>query len=485
MLIRTTDRQVRVPVTIHSKQAEFIKWEDYVVALIWGRGTGKSVAGAIKVLERRLRHPKSIGLAGASTHQQVAASTQKHFIALLRKLKIPYERNKRPKDPELAAKLEDMGITDFYGVVTLPNGSIQVFRSLGKTAFEALRGGEYADIWFDEARELTYLCFQTLAPCLRGYGDIDYQIIITTSPKGFNWIYEILADEASDKYVENSRWSHATSRANPFNPADFVSRLLGSMTAKMAAQEVDAVFTSITGAVWPEFVPEQFPRGSFLPWEFDPLAQTFFSIDFGYRSPAIIVVQEIRPKIAKEYGIVDASGRPLDNCEVVIDEWLPFDTRLDQLTDWLLRWENGENQWDWKGSFDFGAYDPAGDNVNQDSGKRPAQELRVAGLPLLSIPSLPKYRSVSWGCEVVGSRFQNARGERRLFVASKPGEKRRSSIVPGCTSKFLAYCYPEDEEEKPVDEKPVKGGAGAPDHAADALRYLEVLRHGSYSTLRY
>lgn len=477
-----TDTEVRFKQTVHPKQAEFLSWDDYVVEALWGRGAGKSCVGAKKVLQRRLEYPGTMGLAGNSTHKQTTYTTQAHFLKALNEWEIPYTRNQRPKDAALATALEIAGITNFNGVIALPNGSVEVFASLGDQAFDAWRGPDFADLWFDEARDLSYECFQVLSACLRGYGDIPYQIIITTTPNGMDhWTSHITLDESHERHVKSSRCSRGTSHDNPFNPPGYVDRMLEAMSPRMAQQEIYGELTSLSGAVWPELLPKKYPIGNLIPWVFDFNADTYFSIDFGYRSPAILVIQSIRPHVAQRLGIVDVRGKPITNADVIIGEWLPSDTRNDELIKWVQRYASGDNPYGAAFKFKWGSYDPAGDAVGQETGNKPADEFRKEGLWMQRMPQTKNYRVISWGCELVASRFHNARQERRLFLACKSNEEDeagKSSLVPGALVKLQSYQYPDNKDDKPIDERPVKGGQGAPDHAADALRYYTVTRWG-------
>jgi phage terminase large subunit len=487
MTATITDNKIIFNDKVHAKQAEFLSWDDYVIGAVWGRGAGKSCVGAKKVLQRRIEYPGSMGLAGTATHRQTTATTLAHFLKALNEWGIPYSRNHRPKDAALATSLEIAGITNFNGVVSLPNGSVQVFASLGDQAFDAWRGPDFADLWLDEARDLSYECMQVLSGCLRGYGDIPYQIIITTTPNGMDsWIYNVLVDESNDRYIANSQWSHANSFDNPFNPPDFVDRMRETMSDRMALQEIDAEFTSLSGAVWPELESKPYPQGNLIPWRFDHNADTYFAVDFGYRSPAVLVIQSIRPMLARELGIIDVYGKPLTNADIIIGEWLPTDKRMDELIAWVHDYASGNNPFGAAFRFKWGAYDPAGDAVGQETGNKPAEEFRKSGLWMERMPQTKNYRVISWGCELVASRFCNAKKERRLFLAcGSDGEaiNRKSSLVPQTLVKLQSYSFKDNQDNKPVDERPVKGGQGAPDHASDALRYYTVTRWGQQQML--
>lgn len=479
--IRTTATEIRLSQTVSEWQSRFLECEADDAAVFAGRGSGKSRVMAEWKLQRRLTYHQTIGLCGASTHQQTRNTIMKYFLSALNRYGIPYDRDCRPKHPVVARRLEEMGLSDFRGCVTLPNGSVELFRSLGDQAYDALRGYEFADIGFDESRELAYQCFETLAPCLRGYGNISYQFRRITTPNGFDWNHQVSVDEFHDRHIDGSEYFHATSRDNPFNPPGYVDSMLARLSARMAQQEIEAQFVSIAGAVWPELLNRAYPDGNLLEWEFDELANTYASIDFGYRSPAIIVVQEIRPHIAMAKGIVDREGKPIRDADIVVGEWLPENTRLDEIVQWLLDWQKGKNCWGRPIEFTWCSYDPAGDNVNQDSGKKPAEVMAKAGLRMNRMPSAAKWRTISYGCELVASRFCNAQNERRLFLACRDvdeAQKRRTTIAPGAMARFMSYSYPESKDDKPLDERPEKGGIGAPDHAADALRYFTVTRRG-------
>lgn len=436
------------------------------------------------MIQRRLAYPCSIGLGGAPTYQQMRATTMRAFIRGLHNYGIPYTRNKRPHNESVAQRLEEMGITDFRDVITTVNGSVQIFRSLGDQAFDAQRGSEYADITIDEAHGISYECFQVLAPCLRGHGEIPYQIYIPTTPNGFDWVYDIAVDSGSERYVKDSEWIHATSYDNPFNPSDYVENLLGILTDRMVEQEVFARFVSMDGSVWPELDPRPHPNGNLLPWKFDAAEEVRIAIDWGYRSPAVLLLQRIR--FPREWGIVNAKGAPISDADIVVDEYLPIDIRTEELIQWL-RQRKVSNPYNVEYLYGKASYDPAGGQVNDQSGTSNAMLLSKAGFRLKPLASKGRMRSVAFGCQVVGSRWQNALGERRLFIACKDeseAENGRSSRCPGALRAFQSYSYKQSQDDKPLDEKPVKGGQRAPDHPADALRYDQMNHHGASSILR-
>lgn len=472
-------RPLRLVQRLSGWQAPFVECDAWLVAAFGGRGSGKTRAGAEKKIERRLRYPGSIGLSGASTYQQTRYATMRQFLLALAAYGIAHEVDRRPRDAALAGRMRSMGLTDFHGVVTLPNGSAEVFRTFG--AHDALRGYEVADIWIDESRELSYDAFVAVQPCLRGHGAIAYQIILTTSPRGYDWNHDVVVDRESPRYVPDSRWFHATSHENPFNPAGYADRLLRSLSPQMARQEVQAEFISADGAVWPELQALPQPAGNLLPWSLDAGAPVRIAVDFGYRSPAIILLQSIR--FPEEHALLDREGQPLDRCDVVIDECLPVNCRTDELVDWLNH-RRRNHAWAASGAvIEYGlmSCDPAGAQVNAQSGSADVDLFRRAGFRVRPLSSKSSHRLIPFGCNLVGSRWCNARGERRLYIACRDATEAASgqtSLCPKALRAFRTYAYRSGRDDAPVDERPMKGGPGAPDHACDALRYDQVNHHG-------
>lgn len=68
---------------------------------------------------------------------------------------------------------------------------------------------------------------------------------LTTTPKGFNWIYDLFVVRQLTDY----ELVRSTSRQNPFLPADFVETLEGTYAGQFRRQEIEGEFVQPEGAI--------------------------------------------------------------------------------------------------------------------------------------------------------------------------------------------------------------------------------------------
>lgn len=165
----------------------------------------------------------------------------------------------------------------------------------------------------------------------------------------------------------------------------------------------------------------------------------FRSIDFGYRTPVILWIAEIRPS---QY--------------VVFDEWIGSNATRDDL---LLAMRIVDGKWQLtEQHFSWSSCDPAGLQQN-DSGIPVIDFLAGAGIKLMQRRSL-----MEDGLDVLRLLFEKADKSRQIAIA------------PNCQrliSDLANYCY---------DEKSGKPKKGIYDHTVDALRYFAVNIQGSTPT---
>lgn len=470
--------------TVSALQAKALSVEAAVMLWLGGRGSGKSRYLALNAVMRRLRYPGTVGFSGAPTADQTKKATLREFLKTLSAIGVPFSINRKPSNQRVREFLLSRGFDDFKGFVTLANGSAQYFHTLSDP--DKLRGYDFADLSLDETREVDPSVLDVVLPCLRGYDDIApgivYQTRAATTPNGYDWNYRRFIDQDGEDFIPGARFIHSTSRDNPFiNSEAYVGNLAAVLSAQMLAQEVDAELVSIAGAVYGESLSlDRFPNGNLLEWSFDPSAPVEVGVDWGYRRPFLVLTQPISYERAKRYGLRDASGGVMTDADVIVDYWGPRDKKLGELAQWLTtrRTSNPHGA-----NYNYGhlCYDPAGDQVNDQSGRSDAEEMRRAGFRVRSAPTLPRFRAIRYGVEFVRSRFENAMGERRLFIACKPGDNPRKSAYAQAVIRHLTtYSYAEHKEGKPLDERPIKDGQC--DHCCDAVRYHQLTKRATPGT---
>ena len=192
-------------------------------------------------------------------------------------------------------------------------------------------------------------------------------------------------------------------------------------------------------------------------------------MDFGLRSPLVMLWARVRPLSAKDSPLnqvdrnvqaksliaterthhanltprqVQTGSNTLDHRVEILDEYIQTDLTLDQHLEVIAA--RGWPKVQWLG------VDPAGGQRNAQTGLTDIQVLRRAGYSVHS-----QRVSVREGIEAVRRRFDH----RLLF------------IHPRCTQLIEALVQYHFDPDRPHDDSPVKDG---PDHLCDALRYLVV-----------
>lgn len=166
-------------------------------------------------------------------------------------------------------------------------------------------------------------------------------------------------------------------------------------------------------------------------------------MDFGYRSPTVIVWGALSP----------------DGVLYIVRERVASRCLLGEHIDAMLE-DNSCNP-AWIG------IDPAGWQGNAQTGLSDAQQIQRAGLSVRA-----RRTTIRAGLDLLRARLRPATGEPTLFVSRE---------CPHLIESLERYHY---DMQRPMSEEPAKDG---PDHAVDALRYLVTnldrpgaLKAGSY-----
>lgn len=153
-----------------------------------------------------------------------------------------------------------------------------------KTATEPdrLRGASVGVILMDEGAMQSE---ETFNICLGRVMDNDGLILICTTPRGKNWLWQrVYQRSLSDPLYAVIR---GTSAENPYLPGDFVKRKREEFSnPSLIRQELDGEFTSFEGAVFPNFAPEtHIIRDIAVP----DTKEVYCGIDWGYNDPFVCV----------------------------------------------------------------------------------------------------------------------------------------------------------------------------------------------------
>ena len=285
----------------------------------------------------------------------------------------------------------------------------------------------------DEAALISRIIWeQYLRPTL---ADRQGWALFVSTPRGYNWLYDLYSRGISDDYPEWDSWQHASTSSRYFR--DNINDLKNELTKETFEQEYLAQFTSFAGKVYP------FDRNVHVGrYDFNPDWETYCSVDFGFRMPSVAWLQ-----VGKVDGDVEIH---------IIDEII-HDTNIktEELADRILA----------KNYPVLHVYcDPAGAGVQSTSGLGDVEIFKRKGI----FPRFRKdkvSRSVASGVDLVRSYLENAEGKTRLFVSDK---------CKGIIEDFENYRYPEKRENQMLKDDPLKDGRH--DHGMDAVRYFFINR---------
>lgn len=213
-----------IPVHLKAFQQQglFINDPTAFVAAIAGTGGGKTRAGAMKAMAFIGENYGCHGCVTAPTYKMMTMPD----ATLDTYLKIIPERLIKSFNK---AELE----------LSLKTGSKIVFRSTEDP--ETLRGPNLSWFHMDEAALSPLSAWYNLISRLR-QGDTQ-QGWLTTTPKGYNWIYQEFVAQVRKDYSVH-RWS---ARDNLYNPPEFIKRLEDSFHDEFALQEIEGEFVEVSG----------------------------------------------------------------------------------------------------------------------------------------------------------------------------------------------------------------------------------------------
>ena len=225
----------RITYDLFPKQDDFVQTQTPFSAFVGGVGSGKTRAGAVKSILYSLEHPHSLGMVTAPTYPMLRDATLRTFRELLPKELYEFHEG-------------DMRLV-------FRNGSEVLFRSTDDP--DRLRGPNLAFVYMDEAAQSKADAFKILQGRLRQEG-FTHQLWLTTTPMGFNWVYQEFAmQERADYFLVP-----VSTRENVFLTPDFVRRLQESYADDFALQEIEGHFIIVGGKAffWIEAVRSMLAR---------------------------------------------------------------------------------------------------------------------------------------------------------------------------------------------------------------------------------
>lgn len=117
----------------------------------------------------------------------------------------------------------------------------------------------------------------------------------TTTPEGFNWLYDEWMHGKDDTMPEYESWkfpSWLNTFAFPGGATDAeIALLKRTMTPEAFTQEIEADFGSFVGKIFPEWNVSQHVQ----PHSFNPAWPNYIAFDFGYTNPLAAVEFQVSP----------------------------------------------------------------------------------------------------------------------------------------------------------------------------------------------
>mgnify|MGYP006279560363 CR=1 FL=1 len=273
-------------------------------AFVSGVGAGKTTAGIIRTVANMERwNPGEMGMIVGPTvpHLKNAIIPEMRKWGLLDHWEY---QGKGAEQPGLVNEKESRAILESAD---------------NERKIQRLRGPSLAWFWIDEAAYISKKAWDALIARLRtgryrnGY--------ITTTPQGFNWVWERFYGEGDGPPEDVNLTYGVPSTVSPVLPGDYEA-ITDEYTGHFREQEVMGLFVQPEGLVFPDFnndnILEVDDPEDGLP--VNP-RRTIYGVDWGFTNPsAIVAVIETR---TDEWYVVDEffDNRVTDNdlAEIAID----------------------------------------------------------------------------------------------------------------------------------------------------------------------
>lgn len=388
---------------------------------IKGRRCGKSLSGA-KELEFELFVPNTRHWIVAPTYETGDKIAREVSKQLFGKLGLGYKYKK-----------EIFGALRY---LKLENDTELWIKSADEP--KGLVGEGLDSMWIDEAAQIHRLIWERdLRPTL---SDRMGRATFKTTPRGYNWIYDLYKRGKSDEYPEWESWRHPSWLSPYFK--DNIEDLKRELTTETFLQEYGAEFTTYAGKVFPfnREVHAAYVLPYIREWE------TYISIDFGYRMPSVGWYQ---------VGTVD--GRP----EIHLIDEISHEENV--TTESLINRIKQKNE---SCGYHIQKYfgDPGGTGVQSQSGIGDIERFAKAGINVI-YDTDPAHRNVAARVDYTRKFFEAADRHISLYV---------SKTCEGHIMDFEGYQYPEKKINQNIKEEPFKDGLF--DHGCDELGYFIINR---------
>ena len=322
--------QKRIELLKH--QDKFL-FDDHKFSLsLGGIGSAKTTGGSFYTIKTSQEYPKALGAIFANSYRQLSTATLPNLFTWLDFCGIKYNLNKSS------------------GLLNL-NGTQILTRSTEN--YDDLRGFEIGWYWWDESAFGKEEAFHVLNGRLRDKRG-PLQGRLTSSPNGFNWLFDYFAGE---KKTDNHNYIKARSADNIHLPEGYLDSLIAQYDKKMILQELEGEFVNInSGQIYHAFDREHcvkdLPRKNLPIWvgmdfNVNPMTAVFAEIwdDTIYIFDEMFLLSsnthKMREEIKKKYGVrginivPDGTGKALKTSSagvsdhVLLKEYFGYNSIID------------------------------------------------------------------------------------------------------------------------------------------------------------
>lgn len=200
------------------------------ILFIGGRGSSKSYSGSLWTLMQLIKSPGIVFGCFSPTHSQTSAVMLPNLTQHLDRMGISWVFNKKPEFLKSRFLKHDNILS-----INIPGNEYasQIFLGTAES-YDFARGREFAGLWLDEVRDISQEARMVFLGCLRGFGERIYPKLLTTTPNGYDDLYnEYIAKQRNDVDIIRS-----ASQDNIFLPSSFFEELKNNYSEKFYAQEV-------------------------------------------------------------------------------------------------------------------------------------------------------------------------------------------------------------------------------------------------------
>lgn len=249
-------------------QMAFIESNKRFIVVVGGRGSGKSYSSTLKMktmIESGAILPGARILVLAPTYPQLKKGTLQTFDKILGDLILEKVDGNEPER-------------------RMVNGIIAYFRNASNP--DQTRSHEVQVVWLDEAAQMESNVLTLSNAALRQFGnDADYYTLVTTTPRGQNWLYRAFVDPSTKLFSDDKVDYFKTSTIEAWEYGivrdDYIEELGYIPGSDMWKQEVLAEFVTWAGLVFNRYDPAVHSA----PERFNPLPEfqtVYAGVDVGY-----------------------------------------------------------------------------------------------------------------------------------------------------------------------------------------------------------